>query len=129
MRRTTQLTVIALVVRLCCVAQSDAREPLLQWMDRIAQQQLASREKIIARISSKADAELRKKAVRAKILELIGGLPDYRGPLNPRVTGRIANPAYTIEKVIFESLPHYFVTADLYRPNQPGRYPAVLMSA
>src|SRR5450432_3995496 len=128
MRRSIQVTAIALSLSVC-FAQSDAHEPLLQWMDRIAQQQLSSREKVIAVIGSRADAEIRKKAVRAKILELIGGLPDYKGPLNARVTGSIANPAYTIEKVIFESLPHYFVTADLYRPNLPGRYPAVLMSA
>ena len=34
-----------------------------------------------------------------------------------------------IEKVIYESLPHFYVTANLYRPNQPGRYPAVLVQA
>ena len=34
-----------------------------------------------------------------------------------------------IEKVIFESLPGFFVTANLYRPNQPGRYPAVLLQS
>ena len=33
-----------------------------------------------------AAAEARKKAVREKVLSLIGGLPDYRGPLRPRVT-------------------------------------------
>src|SRR5256886_7252050 len=36
---------------------------------------------------------------------------------------------YAIEKVIFESLPGFFVTANLYRPNQPGRYPAVLFQS
>ena len=30
-----------------------------------------------------ADAEQRKKLVRAKIMEALGGLPDYTGPLNP----------------------------------------------
>ena len=34
-----------------------------------------------------------------------------------------------IEKVIYESLPGYYVTANLYRPNQPGRYPGVLLQA
>jgi cephalosporin-C deacetylase-like acetyl esterase len=98
-------------------------------MDQIAQRQLTTREQSIAAIATQADAARRKEQVRARLLDLLGGLPDYQGPLNARVTGRIANSSYTIEKVIFESLPHYFVTADLYRPNQPGRYPAVLMSA
>jgi len=113
----------------CTFAQDAVEDPLLRWMDQIAQEQLARRENTIARIRTIADADLRKKSVRAKLLELIGGLPDYRGPLNARVTGQLANASYTLEKVIFESLPNYFVTANLYRPNQPGRYPAVLMSA
>ena len=62
-------------------------------------------------------------------MEILGGLPDYNGPLNARVTARLTNSSYTLEKVIFESLPNYYVTANLYRPNQPGRHPAVLMSA
>jgi hypothetical protein len=27
----------------------------------------------------------------------MGGLPDYTGPLNPRITGRIENERFTIE--------------------------------
>ncbi len=98
-------------------------------MDQIAQQQLARREKTIAGIHSVADAERRKEFVRKSLLELIGGLPGYNGPLNPRITGRIQSGNFTIEKVIFESLPGFYVTADLYRPNQPGRYPGVLLQS
>jgi hypothetical protein len=114
---------------LAAAAQGDPSDPLLGWMNRIAQEQLSRREAEIAEIRTPADADRRKARVRAKLLEIIGGLPDYRGPLNARVTGRLANSSYTLEKIIFESLPRYYVTANLYRPNQPGRYPAVLMSA
>ncbi len=98
-------------------------------MDQIAQQQLQRREDLIATIRNVADAERRKQAVREKILAIIGGLPAYSGPLNSRITGRIRGESYTIEKVIFESLPGVFVTANLYRPNQSGRYPGVLLQA
>ena len=98
-------------------------------MNRIAQQQLGKREAAIAQIRTTAEADRRRQFVRSKLMEIIGGLPDYRGPLNARITGTLTNPDYTLEKVIFESLPHYYVTANLYRPNQPGRFPAVLMSA
>ena len=100
---------------------------LLQWMDRIAQQQLSEREATVARIRTVGEAKARQAWVRAKILELLGGLPDYNGPLNARVTGRIERSHYSIEKVIFESLPEFYVTADLYVPKEGGKHPGVLM--
>ena len=111
-------------------AQTPPRSALLQSMDAIAQRQLTLREKAVeAAMSSKAQAQARQQEVRAKLLGLLGGLPDYRGPLHSRVTGRLVNPVYTMEKVIFESLPGYYVTANLYLPNGGGKHPAVLLSA
>ncbi|MCU1275789.1 MAG: hypothetical protein JWO48_3220 [Bryobacterales bacterium] len=104
-----------------------AEDRFLEWMNHIAQQQLDRREAAIKAVQTVEQAEARKRAVRAKILELIGGLPDYSGPLNARITGRIERPRYIIEKVIFESLPQYFVTANLYRPRQEGKYAGVLL--
>ena len=106
---------------------SAADDRLLQWMDRIAQQQLSDRERAIARIHTLSEAKARQAWVRAKILELLGGLPDYNGPLNARVTGRIERPRYTIEKVVFESLPEFYVAADLYLPKAGGKHPGVLI--
>ncbi|PYV90973.1 MAG: hypothetical protein DMG05_08535, partial [Acidobacteria bacterium] len=90
----------------CLFAQeTDAETRLLRWMDRIAQEQLDARAKHIDGVRSVEEAERHKARVRAKILQLIGGLPDYDGSLNARVTGRIERPRYVIEKVVFESLP------------------------
>ena len=129
-----KLTTIALLSSTFLVvasgsAQQTKPDPFLQWMDRIAQEHLDRREKAIAEIRTVADAERRKKVVREKLLEILGGLPDYHGPLHPRITGRIPHESYTIEKVIFESLPGFFVTANLYRRSQPGRYPGILLQA
>jgi dienelactone hydrolase len=98
-------------------------------MDRIAQQQLDKRESAIAAIHTVAEAEQRKKWVRETLLDILGGLPDYHGPLNARITGRIEAEGFTIEKLLFESLPGFFVTADVYRPERPGRYPGVLIQS
>src|SRR6266478_3848404 len=130
MQRTTTTLLFATFLRLPFLfAQEPVQDPLLKWMDQIAQRQLQTREDAIAKIRSVADAERRKQLVRETFLSLIGGLPDYNGPLNPRITGRIQAENYVIEKVIFESLPGFYVTADLYRPNQPGRYPGVLLQS
>src|ERR1044071_108470 len=110
-------------------AQAPTADPLLKWMDKIAQGQLDAREKEIAAVRSIAGIERRKEIVRRKIMDALGGLPDYAGPLNARVTGQIQADGYVIEKVIYESLPGFYVTANLYRPDRPGRYPAVLLQA
>lgn len=61
---------------------------------------------------------------------LIGGLPQTRTPLNARVTGSFERPGYRVENVIFDSLPGFRVTANLYVPTQgQPPYPAVLGTA
>ena len=112
-------------------AQNEDKPPdaFLLWMDRIAQKQLDKRESVISSIHTVAEAERRKKWVRETLLDIMGSLPDYHGPLNPKVTGRIEAHGYTIEKVIFESLPGFYVSADLYRPDKPGRYPGILLQS
>ena len=73
-------------------------------MNQIAQRELQARQKEIDQIHTVAEAERRKQEVREKLLKLLGGLPDYSGPLNTKVTGEIKADGYTIEKVLFQSL-------------------------
>lgn len=63
---------------------------------------------------------------RAFFLDRIGGLPD-RNPLNPRITGTLKGEGYRIEKVILETRPSFHLTANLYLPDAPGPWPAVLV--
>ena len=113
----------------CAVLSVEAEPPpLLVKFNTIAQKQLDARDGTIATIQNVAGAEQRKTEVRARVLRLLGGLPDYRGPLNPKVTRVIERDGFVIENLMFESLPDYFVTANLYRPKATGRHPAVLFS-
>ncbi len=114
-------------VPLIALLQADPSAALLKWMDARAQSQLAAREAKITAIHTRAEAEARKQYVRSKILEVIGGLPDYSGPLNARITGRIDAGQYTIEKIVFESLPRYWVTANAYVPKSAGPHPGILI--
>lgn len=66
-------------------------------------------------LRTKAEAEAYVQAVRAKIQTSFGPFPE-KTPLNPRVTGVVEREAYNVEKVIFESRPEFFVTANLYVP-------------
>src|SRR3989440_1143165 len=68
--------------------------------------------------------------LRQKLLQMIGGLPEVKTELHPRVTGRVQMDGFTIEKLIFQSLPGVYVTALVYVPDdQSKKHPAVLVAA
>lgn len=68
-----------------------------------------------ANLRTRADAEAYVRAVRAKIRQSFGPLPE-KTPLNARTTRTLDRDAYRIENVIFESRPGMLVTANLYIP-------------
>ena len=119
---------IALLALVVLTAQAPRPSPFVSALDEIAQRQLKARASTIAGIKDTAAAQARNAAVRARVLSLLGGLPESGGPLNARVTKTTPRPGYVIEHVMFESLPGYVVTANLYRPERAGRHPAILMS-
>ena len=74
-----------------------------------------------------ADWEVRKARLRTQILAAAGLLPmPERTPLNPQIFGRIEHKDYSIEKVLLETLPGYYLGGNLYRLlGRSGRFPAV----
>lgn len=120
---------ISLLLLLAAAHAQSTPDPLLRWLDTQAQRHLDQRDKAIASIRTTEDTERRKQHVRAQILKALGGLPAYNGPLHARITGRIQADGYIIEKILYQTLPNYYVTANLYRPTKPGRYPGVLFQA
>ena len=103
--------------------------PLLRHqLDRAWAQDDARRVRFAA-IRTEGDLTALQGELRKKVLEIIGGLPGERTPLNARVTGTLARDGYRTLNVIFESLPGLHVTASLYVPDAPsGRKPAVLLA-
>jgi pimeloyl-ACP methyl ester carboxylesterase len=68
--------------------------------------------------------------LREKLLDMIGGLPAEKTDLHPEITGRIQRDGYSIEKLIFQSLPGVYVTALVYSPDDHSqKHPAVLVPA
>ena len=89
----------------------------------------AARQERFGRVQTEADLVALQAELRAKLLGLIGGLPETKAPLNARVTGTIPLDGYRIETLVFESLPGVHVTALVYVPDAPaGRKPAVLLA-
>ena len=78
--------------------------------------------------ATKAAWDRRAEALRRQIQVATGLWPmPERTPLNAQIFGRAERPDFTVDKVVFESVPGHFVTGLLFRPKgKSGRLPAVL---
>jgi cephalosporin-C deacetylase-like acetyl esterase len=68
----------------------------------------------------------RMERIRRSWLAAIGPFPE-RTPLNAKTVGVLPRDGYQIERVYYESRPGHHVTANLYLPEGPGPFPAVLV--
>jgi cephalosporin-C deacetylase-like acetyl esterase len=108
------------------------RVQLSRYLDNIADQELSARATTVEAITTRAQAEARQREVRAKILTLIGGLPE-KTPLNARSLDTTQADGFRIEKILFDSQPNFPVTALLYLPDpkpgaQPQKLPAIVIA-
>jgi cephalosporin-C deacetylase-like acetyl esterase len=110
-------------------ADTDARQQLIDQLNDRAFRMLEQRANAVAAIRTRDAAEKRKAAVRQTILRAMNGLPDQRGPLHVNTSGTLEREGFRIEKVTFESLPGFVVTANVYIPSADSApFPAVLMT-
>jgi dienelactone hydrolase len=108
---------------------NDARSLLHSYIDGLIQSQLEIRKQAMARIQTRDAADRRKKETREKILQLIGGLPEHSGPVAVKEFGMVSGDGFRVEKIAYESLPGFWVTADLYRPaSGNGPFPAIVVA-
>jgi dienelactone hydrolase len=72
--------------------------------------------------------EARKAHLRKQILSAAGLMPmPEKTPLHPQIFGRTEHGDYSVEKVLLETMPGFYVGGNLYRPlNKTGKFPAVM---
>jgi hypothetical protein len=81
-------------------------------------------------VKSEADLLQLRAELRKSVLEMIGGLPSEKTDLHATITGRVSASGFHIEKLIYQSLPGFYVTALVYVPNDGSpKHPAVLVAA
>ena len=71
------------------------------------------------------DVTRRNQFIREKTREMLGGYPE-RTPLGAVVAGTHNRKGYRVENVMYQSRPDFWVTGNLYIPDGPGPFPAVL---
>ena len=107
---------------------NDARTSLNAYLSGIGEAQLTRRETVVSAIRTRPEAERRQAEVRAKILDLMGGLPERSGPVRVKEFGSIQEDGFRIEKIAYESLPDFWVTANVYVPAGTGPFPAIILA-
>ncbi|MFC2124868.1 alpha/beta hydrolase family protein [Bacteroidota bacterium] len=84
------------------------------------------RDQEIARLETKEDWLARQEWVKNRLNELVGPFPE-KTPLNPRITEVVQKDGYRIEKVVFESMPGFYVVGCVFIPDKiKGKAPAIL---
>lgn len=100
-----------------------------RYLTTVAERMWKERDEKIASLRNAHDVHVRQEYVRRTLLKEIGGFPE-RTPLNPRITGELKRDGYSVEKLIYESQPHFYVTANVYVPAAGARpFAAVLGTA
>jgi dienelactone hydrolase len=103
--------------------------PLLQNQTTLAWKQDDLRRKRLESILDEQSLLALRKETKDKLLEMIGGLPKEKTPLNAHITGRIEMKGFHIEKLLFESIPGFHVTALVYVPEDgKEKHPVVLVA-
>jgi len=93
---------------------------------REVHQQYADRRTELAKaLQSRNDMMLHREKLKDSYRKIMGELPP-KYPLKSRVLKSTSLKGFTVEKIIFESLPKRYVTANLYLPVGKGPFPAAL---
>jgi dienelactone hydrolase len=124
--------IVLVFAGMCAAAQAQTTPALQQlnsYLNGIGIAQAADRARNVAAIHTRAEADQRQAEVRGKILRLIGGLPERTRPVRVKQFGTLAGDGFRIEKIAYESLPAFYVTANVFVPERgAGPFPAIVIT-
>ena len=124
-RRMIAATLAAPALR-AQIGYRDYARCLPDYLSSLAAAVYSRRNQRLAALRTPADIRSYQAWARTTFTRLVGTLPE-RSPLNVRTLGAIERDRYRVEKLVYESRPGLFVTANLYLPKTgAGPYPGVL---
>ena len=105
---------------------SDADYMLLHHLNKQAFDYYDLRDREISKLRTKTDWLKRQEKVKEILMKIVGPFPE-KTPLNPKITGVVKKDGYRIEKIIYESMPDFYVTGCLFIPDGiVGKRPVIL---
>lgn len=94
---------------------TDAPTSMYRHFSSLAFDQLEERRHQVASLENVQDWQDRQQEVKKKFAKVLGAFPD-KTPLRPQITKRIEKAKFTLEHIVFESQPGFYVTSSLYLP-------------
>ncbi|MEO5996377.1 MAG: alpha/beta hydrolase family protein [Chitinophagaceae bacterium] len=89
---------------------------------------LDKRTSFIAGLHTLTDWQQRQKMIRKTLVEIVGPFPE-KAPLLPKIVKKISKDGYTMEHIVYESQPGFYVTSSLFIPDglkQGSKAPAII---
>ena len=125
-RRGLLLGAGALGARAAPIQYREYSRCLPDYLAALARDAYQRRNEALARLTTTDAIHARQAWVRETLWRLAGGMPE-RTPLNQSTIGTFERSGYRVDKLVYESQPGLFITANLYVPTT-GKppYPGVL---
>lgn len=111
---------------LVATSEPTGRDRLIAYLTDLAEHQTQARAKVIASLTTAEDARLRQVRVRSLLSEMIG-FETATGPVISETSGVSHEDGFDIERLRYQSLPDYWVTANVYAPTTAGPHPAIII--
>src|ERR1051326_5696771 len=124
-----RLLPLALLVAVSGLRAADLAGEFANYLKSQAEAHWQARSAAIQKLDSPAKVKQRQEFIRKWLVDAMGGFP-AKTPLNARVAGGFQRDGYRVENVFFESMPKFYVTANVYvPPSVAPPFPAVLGTA
>lgn len=110
------------------IQYSDAPNSEYHYLASQAFSMLDKRTAMVARYGKLGDWQSRQQMIRRTLLDIVGPFPQ-KNSLNAKILRKISKSGYTVEHILYESQPGFYVTSSLFIPAglQPGsKSPAVI---
>lgn len=107
----------------------DVENQLPEYVKRKALECFKREEEEKANIRSVEEFENRRNKIKEHFISAIGGLDIEKTDLKAEFVDTVERDSYLIKKVIYQSIPEFYVTANLYLPKEiKGEVPAILFA-
>ena len=107
---------------------SDSQNALYHYLTKEACDLLKQRSETVSGYKDLTDWQKRQEMIRETLIDIVGPLP-AKTPLNAVITRTITKEKYSVQNIIFESQPGFYVTSSLFIPaalKKGTRAPAII---